>query len=119
MKTKQPLGPQIDAMLKQGIPSRVIAERLGCRLKYVYEIKSNDGFRGLLERKKRVPSYLALRSQAGQRWALRRAKINAQHAPIIAAVDRGLSYTQVAQKFGLKSRSVVAGIVNRRPESHA
>lgn len=43
--------------------------------------------------------------------AIERAK------PIIAAVDSGLSYSEVAKMFGLKSRSVVAGIVHRRPEA--
>ena len=47
----------------------------------------------------------------------RRQALEEKNRPIIEAVDAGLSYTQVAQKFGLKSRCVVAGIMNRRPEA--
>lgn len=50
-------------------------------------------------------------------WDERSRLCAEKHRPIIEAVDAGLSYRQVAEKFGLKSRNVVAGIVSRRPEA--
>lgn len=110
MKTKQPLGPQIDALLSQGLNSHVIAERLGCPLHYVSSIKR---FGGWDARKKHMNA---------NRWRWRRSTgskrpdLIEKYAPIIAAVDSGLSYSQVAKKFGI-TRNAVAGIMNRRPEA--
>lgn len=36
---------------------------------------------------------------------------------VCEAHDAGLSMTQVARRFGFKTKNVVAGIVHRRPES--
>mgnify|MGYP003321593862 CR=1 FL=1 len=47
------------------------------------------------------------------------AEAQRRAVPVIAAVDAGMTYAEVAKKFGLKSRNVVAGIINRRPEGRA
>lgn len=47
------------------------------------------------------------------------AEAEKRNAPIIAAVDAGYSYSEVARQFGLKSRNCVAGVMSRRPEARA
>jgi len=44
---------------------------------------------------------------------------DARNQEIIAAVDAGKMYKQVAMEFGLSSRNVVAGVLHRRAEARA
>lgn len=112
-KKREPIGHQIDRLLNAGWECREIAAHLRCRLHYVQDIKSCGGYSARLVRTRD-----GARRRRGHRPREElRIRTAAAHAPIIAAVDAGMTYADAARVFGLKSRNCVAGIMSRRPEA--
>ncbi len=112
MKTKKPIAPEIDRLLKLGWSNRQISTHLRCRTRYVILIRSAGGWEQrkadmLANARSRGVLPMADRAQKQRSDSLRR------HAKLIAAVERGMSFTQAAEKFKLPSRSAVAGIIDR------
>lgn len=101
---------QIEALLAQGLGPAEVARRLGIHASSVSRVKVH-GYAGALKYDAELR-----RRRGGRSRSEQRASTLAKNAPIIAAVDAGMTYAAVAEKFGLKSRNVVAGIVNRRAE---
>ena len=110
-------GVKIERLLDQGMQPSKIASRLGVSKRYVYGVRECGSYEGFLARSRsryhRVARDLGIR-QGRHRLSSARA-YNYDADAIRAAVDDGATYGEAAKQFGV-TRSVVAGLINRRPE---
>ena len=119
MKKREPLGPVIDRLIKEGKSTREIVRLTGCDSNYASIIRSYGGWEARNAAQRDAARAGAKARGNGYIQAERNAAARQRAAPIIAAVDAGLTYRQAAKKFGLVSRNAVAGIMNRRPEAQS
>lgn len=96
--------------IEAGERTMAIARRLGCSPSLVSHLRRH----GSIEARNRDTL-----EQRRKRHPPRPRPQNPLRNSIIADVDAGLTYTQVARKYGLASKNVVAGILHRRPEASA
>ena len=120
MKTEHK-GRRIERLLRQGWRQCEVVALTGYTWSYVNQIARYGGYDAFKAENLRWQA--AKRRCAGVPVGPYRGGGKRSHvvdpAKVIAAVDAGLSYGQAAQKFGLRSRNVVAGMVNRRRKGQA
>jgi len=113
------LGQRIDGLIRAGWDSAEIAAHLQCRVGYVYEIKASGGWeaRCKTDRERSRKRYGHQPRDVAYDEIHRRALV--KNSPVIADVLNGATYRQAAEKYGLKSRNCVAGIMSRYRDRYA
>lgn len=110
-------GMEAARLIKLGWRNKDIVKRIGINEKTVSQIRSAGGYERFLALRREKYREYSKSIGTFQRPSTGKRQYTYDPAAIISAVDAGKSYAEVARLFGIASRNVVAGVMNRRPEA--